>query len=741
MRNRLKIKPDRTKLENRLLRQLENLPKYTYQQLRELDKTTLEKLLNKVDALKETLHDYQSRGKRSINRQKLTEAFENLSRLSRTIDKICRKKPLFKPYRKPHYNLRAHQQHNGVLRNQFFMKRGRNPGHKSHSLHIRIPIQVIKNKVKTSRSEVEHITKPVAEKSRIEAAGTILQILSRLLIALSLKRALPSLKAKKGKKAVRSEIEKALKELNSNSTLTRFAANTKVQAQPQSRKEAKGKAKATLSIESQKSSGSGKIIYKTILDGKGNIIGIEIVGKIEKPVETARNAVNRAPAKMIPILTEASVEAVRNDPNATFKVLDFVSKTLSKADPTTRVPVKLSAPHAMEVILGEVVHTLLTMPESSLGISNKHLTAQTKQGIVADVLARYPGAALPVLLSEYNRVPATGKQVLENLSLKIAQTKPVQEQIVQALGNGSAAQVITSTKLGKNVVVQTANNLIRQAKGSKTILGRIVSSVVLENSAKLSAKGMTFETARDFITMVSNLREYRNLAKSRNPKARANNKKIDYFARASYARNLKAKRKPKPQFSVKEARRLETLARRIDQIARTSNLIIPKPLHNRVREHAAGVANVTRPAPVQNAPISGSHLQPEHSATRSMESIVNALEVEKARLGPVEAIKSATESTAKTVISGNKILASILERLVRDPSSTDGEIRAKVAEYVKELKKSKLRYNEVIAALEGVDPQGAEATVPIYDVDALLRFKRDRKQDNRAEREEAEIVA
>lgn len=718
LRNRLQSQKNLTKLESNLLKRSNNLPKYSYQQLRQLSQAELDKLSTKVETLRTTLDIYQSRGKRLINRQKLTEAYENILHLARTIGKISKGKHAARPQRRPRYNPRIHQQHSRALRNQVLMERGSSASQQPHSLRIQIPIQVIR---KTSRPEVEYITKPVAEKSRIEAAGTILQILSRLLIALSLKKVLPSLKAKKGKKAVRSEIERALEELNSNSTLTRFVAKIKVKDKSQKRTKTKEKSKATISIESQKSSGSGQVIYKTILDGKGNIIGIEIIGKIEKPVETARNVVNRAPVEMIPILTEASVEAVRNNPKATFEVLDFVSKALSRNAEIAKISLApdqtLMPSHAMQTIVGEVVHTLISKPDSPIDLA---VSAKERMDIALKVLQKHHEVALPILLKENVYTPSA-----RNLILKLAQNRAIQNHILnssRAEPESRLVSALSTSEVGREVIIKTAQGLINRAKAkptSITLTSQIVSAITLNNPTKFSARNLTFETAKELCKVVSKTKQCYELAGVKQLRKRiktTGKKPINYYSRR-YKPVAKAKKVlPRPKIS-----QLKKAVADLSKTAKKSNLLLPDKL---VKHLQAGLAGLNIPVTPQAAPATNLPLPEKSAQATSMERILAALEAETSKnevSAPNSGIASSVSNTREK-IDGMRIVMDKIKGMVWNPNPVVAA--TELNNLLKKLKEANGSILEVAAAIENKD---IKAFIPLFNADLIRRIEKERK--------------
>ena len=93
--------------------------------------------------------------------------------------------------------------------------------------------------------------------------------------------------------------------------------------------------------ESQSSSGQGRIICKIIYDKNGNIVRIEIIGRIKVAEETnsiAKDLILADPGKMLPVLLEAALTLIAKTPEATPEIAGIISEIITHPKQTTAAP-------------------------------------------------------------------------------------------------------------------------------------------------------------------------------------------------------------------------------------------------------------------------------------------------------------------------------------------------------------------------------------------------------------------
>lgn len=740
----LELKHNKTPSELSLLRIIKRLPNYTKESI---SKLSLKKLLT----LRDTTFELKSKVEQYIRRKRthaqqhtlplnlLKELLDNSSRTLKLVNQKINNKTVAHPrpagYSPAKGLLRKSED---ATRNQVLNKKSTaqiNHDLRSQSLNVRIPIQ-------TARSKA---SRPITEISRVETTNPILRILGKLLIALAKRKIVSLRSARKAHKMTQKEIEAAIRELNllfgSNIFSRAIRLKERGKKSRKAENKAEEKAKVAYSKVSQKSNEPGAIVFKIKYDGKGNIVGIEIVGRIKEneAVSAAKKATNIDPKEMVPLLTEAAVEAVQNNPKSTFAVLDFVAQALSRNLENTPVSIApnqaLTPSRAMEMVVGKVVQTLISKPGSPIDLS---ASVKERIEIAHKVLEKYHSIALPILLQ------MDSSQSVKGLIQKLAQTTAVQNHIIDSARVKPDSQLIaalSASAAGRAVIVQTAQSLVTRANTkatAKTLTSKIVRSIGLVNPEKfgllkeVQANPSTaqFAIARELLTTVSRAKQINEKIKVPKPKTQPR-RKTNYYGSKFQSLPKKPKINQRLMATLKKlpAEDRTELRRSAEELVRTSknssNLLIPETLIKQAKQLQAGVAALAPPAIAQNAPAS---IEAPRATPKPVDPDKLYLEhLERSlKADPLNAIAketpSALDKTKALMIRAETLIFRLVAERVKDP-------KAILAEIIKIKKQLKLANTSIRQIAEAIKSNKPTAYVPVYNADLVERNRQREKKE------------
>jgi hypothetical protein len=715
----------------------EFLRKYRPENINELNSTQRAEFIDKLTNLRDALDKYQKGSSHNKPRGHIRHALSYIGRLFKRLSKRTPSRPMSLSQPLTLARPIPEQQNAPNLRSQ--VVNDVQPSQSTpQSFQVRIPVQTVTAKRAVS-SKASIVSKTVFASMLSELLKNITEAVVRDSV-----RGLNK-KQKQNKSTQREIFESVVEKLNSLAFLSKYnlsakARATENRAQFKAEDKLEDKSKVAFSKESQRATASGQVIFKTLFDSKGNVVGIEIAGKLKQPeiLEATRQAVNLRPNKMVPALTAAAVEAVKNNPKMTFQVLDFVAKTLSQAASANRVDLNVSAARAMQLVVGEVVHTLLSIPDSPGSVAHSYISAKDRSNIAYQVLQKYPKAVLPVLQDINVRANEAGnlnvKRATYTIARRIIQTESVQREILGNFAQNARSPLITklsSTELGRGMIVKAAEGLIEKVK-SGSVKGRmatIVKQILLANSNKFNGN-ITFETASSFLNAVGKIKLYSDIARTTNRRGKSKKSKpertINYFSKSyrSYSRPKRTKLKLQPAVR----KRLDSIAKEVSRISEESNLIVPNTLVNRIKEHQASIAGTTQAAPATNNPVAG-HFTPPETSPRARAELAraDALEAAVKESAPLAAINPLNPQAEQATVKRNPMLQLINEiwRLLEVASYDKAATEVKKA--IRKLKEANNGIKSILTAMEKFDPLALD---PLYEVDLARRLKKIKEEQN-----------
>jgi hypothetical protein len=743
LRRTLELKHNRTPAETALLGLIRKLPEYSE---RKLETLSLKKLLGLRDtslSLKASVEKY-IRLKRThphnhtlplpLLREVLRNTGLTLQQVNGAIDK---KSTASTKTNTP--SRRAVNQRNLTARNQILADRI-NSSVAFESINISGALSVekiegfLKQILRSSQSEtaaLRSLSRFINRELKTEGNNRAARVLSKLIATLLLNELRIQL-ARTGKEVNRENIKAAIKQLNK--LLSRSRPKEAVAEKPIEKK--------LVSIAARKAR-EHKTSYRIYTDAKGEVVRIELSGRLKALLETTRRAINPKPKETLSLVAREAVQAIRQNPKSAPKVLNFVAEVISQNFGTSQnvraVEVsRTSIPRITEMVLGTIVSNLVSPSNSHAGVSANHLVPRERRGIIKDLLGEYQKQALPVLVKEAvaAKDPAA-KREIEGLVREYAKTTEGQEYILAAFARGKNSKpvkVISSIKAGREAIQRVVQQLSSAPapaakKGTKTTVASVVSSIVKNNPDKFPAKGMTTETAKDLLELaVRTHRAIQVTNKRKGKSAKRANRKTNYFAKSPYTQRTQ----PTRAISGKRLAKVAQTVRNFSKAAQATDLALPTALKERLKDNLAALGVQAPLAPTSAAPKEGAFAPPKAANNDKMiESMLKGIESEMA------AQKSQAAAGVKAITGSNPIVENTaasfsmvdfyneLRRLVGEAKYE--EALAKVKEIIIRLEEKGHNVHEIVKALSG---NSRTARVLLYNMVLTMSIENTLNNEN-----------
>jgi hypothetical protein len=611
-----------------------------------------------------------------------------------------------------------------ILRGQILNEEGNAADPAPHPLQLVLNIPVGRLQEAGSRPELslEAFIRSLPHEIKIETSRTVIELLGRILATHILERLIKELVSRsvRSGELTRDALENAVKELNEQ--IARSVLEAKTKADPEMRRERderidrqdESKVTEKATKESPATTGTERITCQLVYDKKGNVVRIEISGKV-KAVETARELVASRPAEILPIITEAALRLIEKNPGSQPEIVKFISEILAQpgakpvaapAAETAAKPIPVQSVNsplswATEPVLHEIIRSLITEPKA---IVESHFD------IARTILERSPEAALPMLLKEHAaaKEPAV-RAALESLTLEVARSAEGQKCVLNAFAKGEEKPLISS-EIGHKVIIQTVQNMIKAAspqpvakaaeislkgKDSTEQLVQISQLVATANKLKITPEGMKLSTAQSFLRLVAQtqrvIRLIGNKSLSRLEKRMNAKEKPAISSASSWNKAGRSTRRARVAQKSRTVNSRHAL-RELVQNAEESKLAIPKELFYIIGNHYAGLAGLTGIKDNRvMLPYEAAGKSEESTYASSLRRVLNVLEAE---LGRVTAGKTSQAAARISALSAEILVYGLIMRRVKAQIERADEI-------IKALKKKGYLSQMITAVKEG----------------------------------------